>query len=166
MPSNETIELLENVLSSVSESDRAYYRIYDIYKNKLNDLNRQIANEEKKVEYYGKDNNKLFELKKEKDALRYKVAEHLPKYETVDNLKKGKRDYGNQGMGKYFKLHTAGLANTNELKLRTGIENRKLSDNEEALHKRIDKRTKAFDTTAKHEAALILIEALNTLLNE
>ena len=35
-----------------------------------------------------------------------------------------------------------------------------------ALHDRINKRTVRYDTAAKHEAALILIEALNTLLNE
>lgn len=165
MPSNETLELIESVLTSVSESERAYYRIYDIYQKKINDLDNQIKNEEKKVEYYGKNPDKLNKLIVERNNLESKSKQYDFDPERISE-RKGNRNPNVSG--DYFRKKASGISSYlgSTDPLRPGVKNRKLSDNEEALHKRIDKRTKAFDTTAKHEAACILIEALNTLLNE
>ena len=169
MPSNEAIELLESVLSSVSESERAYYRIYDIYQKKINDLDNQIKNEEKKVEYYGKNPNKLNKLIVERNNLESKSKQYDFDPERISE-RKGNRNPNVSG--DYFRKKASGISSyfgSND-PLRPGVENKNLSNKEKAMLERIDKRTKAFDTThlhdPKHEAAIILIEALNTLLNE
>ena len=71
MPSNEAIELLENVLSSVNESERWQYRYNDIIKSKKAEIEKQITAEKRKIEDYGKkDTSKLEELKDELKKIR------------------------------------------------------------------------------------------------
>jgi hypothetical protein len=170
MPSNEALELVESVLTSVSESERWQYRHADLINKKQADLDKKIENEKKKVEYYGKDPSKLEELKSNKYSIPYVKNDELREFRTGTHYNKEKlnlrkdqdqREARNRGV----ELKNA-ETNYNLFVDRSRFTNAELDPKTKALHTRIDKRTKAFDTTAKHEAACILIEALNTLINE
>ena len=211
MPSNEAIELLENVLSSVSESERWQYRYADALKKKREDLKKKIENEKKKIEYYGKDPSKLKELEKE---LKIATPDNESDAKNIDNVinnyRKGTESYAVRHGNDRIEHRTEKLSKDNTIKkakefsenIEGSLENRdyeinwrndalkgkepygrrygwagenelvrisnklKYKPNHKNMHDRINKRTAAFDTTAKHEAAMILIEALNTLLNE
>ncbi len=175
MPSNEAIELLENVLSNINESERWQYRQADSIKKKRDDLEKQIEAEKKKVEFYGKDPGKLKELKEKLYTTAYVDNDKLKKYRTGTNDRGRKLNPKDQFDKRYISDRHDVVRNSDEDILYTPLVNngthyeRKLPKNKD-MYDRIDKRTKAFDTTnlhnIKHEAACILIEALNTLLNE
>ena len=178
MPSNETLELLENVLSSVSESERWQYRQADLIKKKRDDLDKKIENEKRKVEYYGKDPATLEYLKKEKSKIPNVSDDKLMIYRKgidpnrIGDPKTSKKLNFDNNQTTIKRRHN-NLVNyeDNDTHLYNTITDKHkalniLNKKEKALHDRINKRTAAFDTTAKHEATMILIEALNTLLNE
>jgi chromosome segregation ATPase len=164
MASNEAMELLENVLSSVNESERAIYRALDIEQKKLqqeiNELEDERTKERKKVEEYHKDPNRYYEIMNELEKKRQELDHTKDHARAVFNpMRNGTNEYGEKAKsGNTSSRHTI-------LTARTNYELNKQPKNKE-LHDRINKRTKLYDTTAKHEACMILIEALNTLLNE
>ena len=184
MPSNEALELIESVLTSVNEADRWQYRYADIQKKKKDELEKQIAAEKKKVEYYGKDPSKLKKLEDELSDFPEIKETMLKDYRkgTVRNKEKlnpSKKLGNNHNFDTdEVKSRHKSLNNDDEPSkfLYNPITknfygpNTDLSNKQKAMLKRIDKRTKAFDTThlhdPKHEAAQILIEALDTLLSE
>ena len=175
MPSNEAIDLLENVLSNISESERWQYRDADIANKKIAELNKQIDDEEKKIEYYDKDPSK------QKELIRKLRKVHNFSNDWVNAYRKGIDAYTGEKLNPKENDHDKDEIKDRRIWFKTNIDdktlfngatherhplNNNLTDKEKALHDRINKRTKAFDTTAKHEACMILIEALNTLLNE
>ena len=171
MPSNEAIELIESVLTSVSESERWQYRYDDLINKKKADLEDQLENEEKKIVYYGKkDQSKYKKIGKDLSDLynldtnssrlntyRKGIGSTKSEDEKLDLNPKSNPlyDYDKDEARSRHKY----LQNMNKEKITN-------SPKSKDMHDRINLRTKAFDTTAKHEAALILIEALNTILNE
>ena len=81
--SNEAINIVESVLSSVNESERWQYRYADMQEKKLKDINKQIKNERKKIEEYGKDRTKLDELLDRRSQLTIPDTE-------LEDIRKGK----------------------------------------------------------------------------
>ena len=179
MASNEAIELIEQVLG---ESERWQYRQADLLNKKRDDLDKKIENEKKKVEYYGKDPDKLEELEWEKSKIPYVNNKKLINYRKGTDHKNSKlnpKKQYNEEDNKISRRHKS-LVDFNQKPnpdldetLYNPMTEKWLTPNigrldkkKRAFHERINKRTAAFDTTAKHEAACILIEALNTLLNE
>ena len=153
MPSNEAIELLESVLS---ESERAIYRVNDI-------LDKKISNKEKELEAED-DFIKKSRLKTDLDSLKIKrernnAAGHRaivsPDHKvTADEIRKGTKDKSKQRNYKY--IRSGGGLDADETALRpyssTGVD--------------VNLFNGIYRNKTKHEAACILIEALNTLLNE
>ena len=171
MPSNEAIELLESVLSSVNESERWQYRHADLLKKKQADLEDQLEDEEKKIIYYGKKDQSKYKKIGNDLANLYNLDHNSSK---INNYRKGIGSYINNG-GKLDlnpKSNSRYEYDEDEAKNRhnylQNMNKEKITNSPKSkdMHDRINLRTAAFDTTAKHEAAMILIEALNTLLNE
>lgn len=152
--SNEAIELVESVLSSVNES-KAYRKYSDQAQKKAQELTDRyvMAKAEGNQE---KATKALKDLKKYNDS--------LAKYGTpypVNNIFGGKssevydKDMAEM-MGAGYK------AGDKEFKKNTGSARPKNI----AVHKNINDRMNLARFDARNEAAMILIETLNTLLNE
>lgn len=194
MPSNEAVELLENVLSSVNESRRAIYRIADIEREK--DLERHRDNNKRQQAEYKKI-NKLYGGYSGK-------TKPMLNIESDRNVEDMKRDNKNYEI-KHAEKEAKGKDWEKDLTQRKGFVKRNTRELEakapipdSMADEYINVRTDAFDRKnphakrkgdptyyssgefsrelkeddkeakerAKHEAACILIEALNTLLNE
>ncbi len=99
------------------------------------------------------DNDYLERYKTGIDSLGRKLN---PKYDDYDKIITNNRNRELQSLGDI--LHNPTISGSGKFE--------KKSPKNKDMHDRINERTKKYDTTAKHEAACILIEALNTLLNE
>jgi hypothetical protein len=168
MPSNEALDLLESVLSSISESERWQYRIGDI-REKQKERERKRVLMGKNDEEYNDIDTPTEDLELARKGIQskdFKKSKYYRRYtpnevrEVLKNTLKSSSGYKGQGFSKEELDHPA-------FKNSAGgtyyIEN---EPEHKAMHDRINTRTELYDTTAKHEAAMILIEALNTLLNE
>lgn len=175
-----TMKLIENVLDTTIQESRLgkYYKHYEDRVKEIESKYKDLEDKERrKINYFNGDPEKLESLRRKKelelDDLKTKFSGTMGNRLPMENYK-----YAADGeLNPEFVRHTARrIKNTNSdtsdltdkqvKELLLINQNNRPQGKAAGLHDRINKRTAAFDTTAKHEACMILIEALNTLLNE
>lgn len=167
MPSNEAIEILENVLSSVSESERWQYRLGDI-REEQKERERKRVLMGKNAREYNDIETPTEELKLARKGITKRTFPDDAKYEIDQRRNLAKSTLSSTIAPKgyvstAYELKYPGFKSNNSGT--NGIHYIEREPEHKDMHDRINARTEEYDTTAKHEAVMILIEALNTLLN-
>ena len=175
-----TIKLIESVLDTVIQESRLgkYYKHYEDRVKEIEDKYKDLEDKErKKIDYFNGNPEKLKDIQRKKelelDDLKTKFLGKPGWQMPVENYKYAANGELNPEFVrttlKRIKNTDSDTSDLNDKQINRLLlinQNNRPQGKAAGLHDRINKRTKAFDTTAKHEAAMILIEALNTLLNE
>ena len=175
-----TMKLIENVLDATIQESRLgkYYKHYEDRTKEIESKYKDLEDKERrKINYFNGNPEKLEDLQRKKelelDDLKTKFS-GKPGYRLpMENYKYAANGELNpefvRTIVKRIKNTNSDTSDLNDKQVEKLLlinKNNRPQGKAAGLHDRINKRTKAFDTTAKHEAAMILIEALNTLLNE
>jgi hypothetical protein len=175
-----TMKLIENVLDTTIQESRLgkYYKHYEDRTKEIEGKYKDLEDKEKrKIKYFNGNPEKLEDLQRKKEL---ELEDLKTKFSGRPGYRLGMENYKYAANGeldpKFVRTTAKRIKNTNSdtsdlndkqvKELLLINQNNRPQGKAAGLHDRINKRTAAFDTTAKHEAALILIEALNTLLNE
>ena len=175
-----TMKLIENVLNTTIQESRLgkYYKHYEDRTKEIENKYKDLEDKERrKINYFNGDPEKLESLRRKKEL---ELDDLKTKFSGTPGNRLGMENYkyaANGELNPEFVRHivkrikntnsdTSDLSDNGVKELLLINQNNRPQGKAAGLHDRINKRTAAFDTTAKHEACMILIEALNTLLNE